>query len=50
MPCAMWAANAPRTWLASEFDRMRDAGIAANAFHLDLISIAYNLRTAAVIR
>ncbi|MCG6207979.1 IS5 family transposase [Rhodopseudomonas sp. HC1] len=30
--------------------RMRYAGIAANAFHLDLISIAYNLRTAAAIR
>lgn len=30
--------------------RMRYAGIAANAFHLDLIAIAYNLRTAAAIR
>ncbi|WP_022723013.1 IS5 family transposase [Rhodopseudomonas sp. B29] len=30
--------------------RMRYAGIAANAFHLDLIAIAYNLRTAASIR
>ncbi len=30
--------------------RMRYAGLAANAFHLDLISIAYNLRTAAAIR
>lgn len=32
------------------FTRMRYAGITANAFHLDLISIAYNLRTAAAIR
>jgi IS5 family transposase len=32
------------------FTRMRYAGINANAFHLDLISIAYNLRTAATIR
>lgn len=30
--------------------RMRYAGLTANAFHLDLISIAYNLRTAAAIR
>jgi len=29
------------------FTRMRYAGIHANAFHLDLIAIAYNLRTAA---
>lgn len=27
--------------------RMRYAGIAANAFHLDLVAIAYNIRTAA---
>jgi transposase, IS5 family len=32
------------------FTRMRYAGMAANAFHLDLISIAYNLRTAAALR
>jgi len=32
------------------FARMRYAGITANAFHLDLISIAYNLRTAAAPR
>jgi IS5 family transposase len=32
------------------FTRMRYAGISANAFHLDLISIAYNMRTAAAIR
>lgn len=32
------------------FTRMRYAGITANAFHLDLVSIAYNLRTAAAIR
>ena len=31
------------------FSRMRYAGASANAFHLDLISIAYNLRTAAAI-
>ncbi|MFT4275998.1 MAG: transposase [Rhodopseudomonas sp.] len=30
--------------------RMRYAGITANTFHLDLITIAYNLRTAAAIR
>ena len=29
------------------FTRMRYRGLAANAFHLDLIAIAYNLRTAA---
>ena len=32
------------------FTRMRYAGLTANAFHLDLISIAYNLRTAAALR
>ena len=32
------------------FTRMRYAGLTANAFHLDLIAIAYNLRTAAALR
>jgi transposase, IS5 family len=29
------------------FTRMRYRGLAANAFHLDLVAVAYNLRTAA---